>query len=250
MNPPQEDASDARPGRIQPRLTYETLEKISVPKPVDRLSYIARACRGKRVLDIGCFDETALMKRDTEHWLHGRIATEAARVIGIDSSAAIPAEGLSTGPNAVIVRGDGIDPQSPLLNDADIDVIVAGEFIEHIDGPIAFFRNMKRRFGGRQLIISTPNGATFANTLLGSAGREVQHPDHVQVFTYKTLNTLCLRAEFVEWEIIPYRFYATEMILQSRGVKRLAAQLVQGGIRLVERLFPILSFGYIVHARL
>jgi len=41
-------------------LKYETLEKLPVGRPVDRLSYIAECCRGKTVLDVGCFDETAL----------------------------------------------------------------------------------------------------------------------------------------------------------------------------------------------
>ncbi|MDZ4313849.1 MAG: hypothetical protein U0989_03665 [Azonexus sp.] len=60
------------------------------------------------------------------------------------------------------------------------------------------------------------------------------------------LNTLCMRAGFQAWEIIPYRFYATEMILRSRGARRLFVSQVQGAIRQVERLFPLLSFGYIV----
>ena len=230
-------------------LSYDTLEKLRAPKPVDRLRYIANACIGKSVLDVGCYDETALMKRDTEHWLHGRIGAVATKVLGIDSSAAIPNEGLLTGPHSRIVRGDGVNPQSDLLG-SDVDIVVAGEFIEHIDQPIEFFRNMKARFPGRELVISTPNGSTFANTVLGIAGREVQHPDHIHVFSYKILNTLCMRAGLKDWKIIPYRFFATEMILQSRGAKRVAAQAVQGGIRMVERVFPLLSFGYIVHAQM
>jgi SAM-dependent methyltransferase len=231
---------------MQQTLTYDTLERISPPRPVDRLGYIAEACRGKRVLDIGCYDETALVKRDTEHWLHGRIAAVAASVVGIDSSDRIPKDGLVTGERSIILHGDGFDPRSERIVDETIDVIVAGEFIEHIAPPIDFFRNMKRRFPGRELIVSTPNGVTFANTLLGALGREVQHPDHVQVFTYKILNTLCARAGFTRWQILPYRFYATEMILNSSGPKQAAARATQGVIRVVERMFPLLSFGYIV----
>lgn len=230
-------------------LSYDTLEKLYVPKPVDRLSYIADACIGKSVLDVGCYDETALMKRDTEHWLHGRIGAVARKVIGLDNSAAIPDEGLLTGACSRILRDDGVDPRSDSIG-CDVDIIVAGEFIEHIDQPIEFLRNMKARFPGRELVISTPNGSTFANTVLGMARREVQHPDHIHVFSYKILNTLCTRASLEDWKIIPYRFFATEMILESRGAKRLAAQAVQAGIRIVERVFPLLSFGYIVHARL
>jgi SAM-dependent methyltransferase len=207
-------------------------------------------CRGKTVLDVGCLDETALIKRDTEHWLHGRIGTVAKDVIGIDISEHIPPEGLPTGPNSVILRGDGVNPRPEALGQRQIDIIVAGEFIEHIESPLEFFHNLRTSFPGRELVVSTPNGSSFANTLLGLIGREVQHRDHIHIFSYKILNTLCLRAGFAEWEIIPYRFYATEMILHSSGPKRVFVRFVEASIRMVERMFPLLSFGYIVRLRL
>lgn len=229
---------------------YETLAKIPVKKPVDRLSYIAELCRAKTVLDVGCFDETALAKRDTEYWLHGRIISLAKRVTGVDSSSLIPPEGIRTGENATIHRGDGVDIERHILNSDTFNMIVAGEFIEHIENPLRFFKNMKQAFPGHDLVISTPNGACFANTLLGSIGCEVQHPDHLHNFSYKILNTLCLRAEFKDWEIIPYRFYATEMIFKTHGARRLFVVLIERCIRVVERWFPLLSFGYVVRARL
>ncbi|HMI18417.1 MAG TPA: methyltransferase domain-containing protein [Sphingomonas sp.] len=231
-------------------LTYDTLERLSVGRPVDRLGFIAELCRGKRVLDVGCLDETAIDKHHTESWLHGRISAVAERVIGIDSSANIPSNGLQTGPRSIIVRGDGIDPAVPQLHDMEVDKIVAGEFIEHIDEPLLFFRNIKRRFPGRELVVSTPNGTSLANMLLGLIGREAQHPDHVHVFTYKVLNTLCLRAGFEDWEIVPYHFYATEMKLRSRGFTRFAAGAAERAIRIIERFCPLLCFGYVVRVQL
>ncbi|MCX7379861.1 MAG: methyltransferase domain-containing protein [Alphaproteobacteria bacterium] len=227
-------------------LTYETLEKLRVAPPVDRLDYISSLCRDKVVLDIGCFDETALVKRDTLYWLHGRIGSVARDVVGIDSSDLIPADGLVTGANSAIYRGDGVNPDEACLGERAITTIVAGEFIEHVESPLLFFKNMKERFPGRTLVISTPNGVSVANTLLGMIGREVQHRDHIHVFSFKTLNTMCIRSGFADWEIIPYKFYATEMILQSTGTKRLVVRGVQWAIRVVERLFPLLSFGYVV----
>jgi SAM-dependent methyltransferase len=231
-------------------LTYETLERVTVGRPVDRLEFIAERCRGKRVLDLGCLDETALGKRDTKHWLHGRLSEVAAEVLGIDSSDKLPDEGLITGPTSKIYRGDATDPKIPVGKDEDVQVIVAGEFIEHIEAPLAFFQTMKRRFPGRELVISTPNGVAFANTLLGMIRREAQHPDHVHVFTFKILNALAARAQFDAWEVTPYRFYATEMIMNSKGAKRTLAVVVERFVRIVERIFPLLSFGYVVRARL
>ena len=127
-------------------LAYETLERVHVGKPVDRLGFIADLCQGKRVLDLGCLDETALVKRDTKHWLHGRISDVAAQVTGIDSSDRVPPEGIQTGSHSIILKGDATDPDVPHLVEDEIEIIVAGEFIEHIDAPLDFFRAMKRRF--------------------------------------------------------------------------------------------------------
>lgn len=231
-------------------LTYETLERIAVSRPVERVAFIAEQCRGKHVLDIGCLDETALEKRETDDWLHRRIGVVATAVIGIDSSDRLPEDGLVTGSNSRILRGNGVEPDITAADARKIDIIVAGEFIEHIDNPLAFLSNMKRLFPGRMLVISTPNGACFSNALLALIGAEAQHPDHLLTSTYKTLNTLCRRAGCSDWQIIPYRFYAAEMLLQSRGLKRMLVKIVEQGIRGVEWLFPLRSFGYIVRITL
>ena len=233
----------------QPVLSYESLEKLHVRRPVDRISYMSEACTGLFVLDVGCYDETALEKRGTEHWLHGRILASARRVIGIDISEKIPPDGVVSGNNGLILRRDAAGLDLNGIPADEINVLVAGEFIEHIEDPLEFMRAAKRQLDGREMILSTPNGVCFANTLMGIIGREVQHPDHLHNFTYKTLNTVCLRAGFRSWEIIPYRFYATEMIMASTGAKKLFVRFVQSCIRLVERCFPLLSFGYIVRIR-
>lgn len=231
-------------------LRYEALERLHVGRPVDRIAFIAERCRDKVVLDIGCLDETALVKRDTDHWLHSQIAKSAKRVIGVDNSPRVPSSGLVTAPNATIIRGDGMNLGDDVLAGDRIDTIVAGEFIEHIENPLAFLRDFKSRMPGRLLILSTPNGVAFANTLLGVVGRESQHQDHLANFTFKILNTLLRRAEITDWEIFPYRFYATEMILGSKGLKRACALTAERGIRVAEWCFPLLSFGYVVTARL
>lgn len=229
------------------QIAYETLERLHVGHPVDRVGFIAERCRGKRVLDIGCLDETALDKHDTDEWLHRRIGALATEVIGIDLSERLPAEGVVTGPNSRIMKGDGTNPD---VAPESVDIIVAGEFIEHIENPLRFLSRIRLSYPGRELVISTPNGISFANALLGTIGREAQHHDHLLTSTYKTLNTLCRRAGFQDWEIIPYRFYATEMLLRSTGLKRMAVKVVEAIIRAYERIFPLRSFGYVVRITL
>lgn len=229
---------------------YTTLERLPVPRPVDRLNHVEALCRGKVVLDIGCLDETALVKRDTRHWLHGRLAGVARQVVGVDASARIPHDGIQTAANARIHRGDAMRLDPALLASAPFDTVVAGEFIEHVSDPLYFLASLRRALPGRELVLTTPNGPSAANALMALVGREPQHPDHLANFSFKILHTLCRRVGIEAYEITPYRFYATEMILNSQGALRLAARGAQSGIRAIEWLFPLLSMGWILRARL
>ena len=173
----------------------------------------------------------------------------ARRIVGVDSSEKIPVGGLRSGDNGLIIRGDAAAMNLSGVDGGGFDVVVAGEFIEHIECPLGFFRNISRDFDDLDLVVSTPNQACFANLLMRLIRREVQHPDHLHNFTFKTLNRMYLRAGLRSWEIIPYRFYAMEIIMASHGPMKLFVKFVQTLTRLVEMVFPLLSFGYIVRAR-
>jgi trans-aconitate methyltransferase len=126
-------------------LAYSPLERLQISQPVDRVSWIAERCRARAVLDLGCFDETALAKQTTPHWLHGQIASTAASVLGVDSSAQIPAHGLETGPRSRIIRGDISRLDDCVPAGTEVDVIVAGELIEHLPDTLGLLRQLKRR---------------------------------------------------------------------------------------------------------
>jgi hypothetical protein len=237
-----------------PKLRYTPLERLYVVRPVDRTKFIARACAQRRVLDLGAMDETAFAaKRGRGTWLHEEIGRNALRVDGIDNSALVPVEGLRTGPNSTIRRGDITDPDGIVaaLEDSP-DVIVAGELIEHLDNPLQFLKRFAaiERLSGKMLILSTPNATALHNLLIGLARRESTHPDHLCILSYKTLTTLCRRAGFSEWEIIPYFSRFTEMRERHSGLLRLAVRAAQGIVNGLEWIFPLLSFGYIVQIRL
>lgn len=231
-------------------LKYQTFEKIKVARPVNRIHFITNYCSNKIVLDIGCFDETAIKaKVNTKFWLHGEIAKSAKRVIGIDNSRLIPREGIKVS-GSQIFKSDALNIKPQFIDKENYDVIVAGEFIEHIESPINFLKKIKKDFSKKNkkrfLVISTPNGNSFLNTVMGIFNREVQHQDHLSVFTCKILNTLCKQSNFKSWQIIPYRFTSSEMKLSSKGIKYTSILLFEKCINLIEYLFPLLSAGYIV----
>ena len=234
-------------------LRYEPLERLTVPRPVDRIRFIAQACAGRAVLDLGALDETAVdAKRGGNTWLHEAIAATATRVIGIDNSQAVPEAGLVTSRNAEIRRGDVMALADWLdVNAFTPEVVVAGELIEHLPNPLEFLRTIAGtdRLRDATIIFSTPNATAVHNVLVGMASRESTHHDHLCILSYKTLNTLCRRAGFDDWSIVPYHAAFIEMRQRNRGFRRAIVSAGERVINAIERMFPLLAFGYVVVVR-
>ena len=131
--------------------------------------------------------------------------------------------------------------------DAEFDVVAAGELIEHVPDASAFLAMIKSQFAGRELIASTPNATSLSNVLLGAAGRESTHVDHVQVYSFKTLTTLCRRASFDAWTIVPYHVRYTEMMLGATGSRRGLVRAAERAVNVAETAFPLLAGGLILH---
>lgn len=235
-------------------LRYDPLERLRVPRPVDRIAYVAEACRGRKVLDLGALDETAFaQKHGRGTWLHERIAAVAQYVVGVDSSPAVPKEGLSTASNARIVRGD-IEDIDAMLEESGFqpDIVVAGELIEHVPNPVAFLQGLKTspRLAGCTLILTTPNATAAHNVAVGLLSRESTHRDHLCILSYKTLHTLCTRAGLEHFELVPYRSAFVEMRARNPGLGGAVVAAGEKAVNAVEWLFPLLSFGWIVRATL
>lgn len=235
------------------QLRYEPLEKLTVKRPVDRMVYLRNVCAGKQVLDLGAMDETAYeLKRGKDVWLHGELAKVAADVIGVDSSEKVPPHGLRTGERSIIHRGDVTDLAGFLAAHAVVpDVIVAGELIEHLSNPLAFLQSLRAQgaLRNRTLLLTTPNATAFHNCLIALTGRESTHHDHLSILSYKTLSTLCHRARFSDWQLIPYYSRFSEMKERVSPSRRPLIQMCESLVNFAERLFPLVSFGWIAHIK-
>jgi len=219
---------------------------------VDRLAWLEREAAGKVVLDLGAYDETAVeKKRGTEMWLHARLARTAKLVIGVDNSARLPEEGLTTSANSKILRGD-VYHLDQLEEVSAADVIMACELIEHLPNAFDFLVSLKRNpaFAGKALIVTTPNASSFHNAILGVVHRESTHHDHLQIYSFKTLHTLFERAGYARFELIPYHALFAEMRLTAKGVMKQAVSLFQHVVRIAEHQLPMLAGGWIVRAEL
>jgi hypothetical protein len=231
-------------------LTYAPFERVPVGRPVCRIPYLVEAAAGKTVLDLGAYDETALTKAGTPYWLHGELSRAAALVIGVDNSSALPEGGMVTGPNSRILKVDFADLPE-LTEEYDFDVVVAGELIEHLRDPLGLLVTLRddRRLTGKTLMVTTPNATALHNCGLACLRRESQHADHLQIYSFKTLNTLFTRAGFIDFEILPYHVLFSELCLRSRGIRRSLVRAIELGVHGVETLFPLVSGGWIVKTR-
>lgn len=234
-------------------LSYTALEGIKVGRPRDRVAQIEAHARGKRVFDLGALDETAYAaKQDNGRWLHSRLCAVASEVVGIDNSALVPAQGLNTRPNGIIVNADIFALSDSVARYGRPDLIVVGELIEHLPDTLGFLRNLKAcpELKGVELVFSTPNACSWHNIVIGLAGRESTHPDHLQIYSYKTLRTLFDRAGIELRSLTPYGARFDEMIDRSGAAGRVAVRGFQAGINLLEWLTPMLSAGWIGVARI
>jgi hypothetical protein len=233
---------------MQNPICYNLFEKIHIQRPVNRIEFIAHICKDKNIIDIWCYDETGLVKQWTPLWLHGVIASQAKRVTWIDSSAGIPDEGIKTSDNSIIYKGELQSLNKDILLNSDI--LVAWELIEHIPNVEEFFMYIKNNAKWKKLICSTPNATAIHNVLLGLLWKESQHMDHVHIFSYKTLNTLCMRAWFKSWNILTYHVKFSEMILKASGIKKLLLISFEKIINFIEFLFPLIAWWLILEVEI
>ncbi len=227
-------------------LKYTPTERINISRPVNRIQFISKSCNKKRVLDLGCYDETAQIKKNEETYLFSAISSVASNHTGIDNSNLLPDDGIIFSSNCRIIKGDITDLETIEINKEEVDIIIAGELIEHLPNTLEFFKKTKEQFPNKRIICSTPNSTSLSNILLAFIQAESCHIDHLQVYSYKTLNTLCKNASFNKWEIIPYNVKYTEMILRSKGIKRLFVKSCEKMINCIEYFFPLMAGGYIL----
>jgi 2-polyprenyl-3-methyl-5-hydroxy-6-metoxy-1,4-benzoquinol methylase len=162
------------------RLRQEALDHAwrRVP-PKDRLEYIERHCRGRVVLDVGCTGHGGDMSRGG--WLHARIKQVAAKCLGIDMDENAVKKVQEAGFDVLcfdVLLGS--KAAKHVLGEAQFDVVVAGEVIEHLRDPLALLEvaAVMLRDGGK-LIITTPNPDASHWVFSGRTRYAWENADHL-----------------------------------------------------------------------
>ncbi len=159
-----------------------------IPFGDHKIAFVAKYCRDKDVLDLGCVQHDPLSYQ-SRFWLHKAIAAVAKSVVGAD----LHEEGVQT------LKAKGFHVVAADAQHFDLgrtfDVIVAGDIIEHLGDLNGFLESCKRhlRPDGR-LLVSTPNPWYWRNTIKAALHTEVyNNPEHVCWICPRTLRQLVAR---------------------------------------------------------
>jgi SAM-dependent methyltransferase len=232
----------------------DMVHRLPPARVVDRAAYLIDAARGASVAHVGFVDRGCWAYHERlDSWLHAHLDRVASRTVGLDVDEAGVARARELGFDAYAV--DCCDRAAVAALDLEpCEVVIAGEVIEHVDRPGDFLAGLHgiTAPNGR-LIITTPNASGLLNA--GAAalvGYEVNHPDHVTLYSCFTLANLLERHG---WEVVEVATYIPAVKDPSalRGKVRVlatGARAVAGIEKLLGRLGrPYAADGLIVSAR-
>lgn len=217
---------------------------------VDRIEWLLAQCAGKRVMHVGFADKGFRLEQGRAgRWLHGRVQEVASELVGVDADRAGVAAASEDGFDAYVV--DCTDTKAvAALGIEPADIVLAGEVIEHLAAPGPFLDAMHHfcKPDGT-LIITTPNAYGLINVAASITRRvEINHPDHVVMFTWRTLTELMRRSGWDHAQTVTYLPTVRERGSRSR-LEVAAVRLVVGFERLLGKLNrPFSADGLIVTA--
>jgi len=243
------DAFVAQDERSQRLLVH----KLPEAHLVERMPFVLGQARGRRVIHVG-FADAGYREFHVaeEQWLHDHLASVATELVGIDLDVDGVAEAVARGYEAY--AADCCDVEAVAALDLQsADTVIAGEIIEHLDDPGGFLDAMHELCASDGvLVITTPNAYGWVNPAALLAGYEVNHPDHIAMYTWRTLSQMLRRHG---WEIVETATFVPS-VKPAAGtgwklrVLGLAARVLLAVERLVARtVAPFAADGLIVVAR-
>jgi SAM-dependent methyltransferase len=185
-----------------------------------RQDFVLDACRGKRVLHLGCVDAGLTLERSQRgELMHQRLENVASELWGVD----VEAEGIAflrrLGFERLLILDISLpesasDEAMHLLQAQEFDVILATEVLEHLPNPANFLAAVQLLMtpGHTQFIVTVPNAFRIDTLLWMWRGVEYVHPDHSYWFSYATITTLMSKAGFDIQSVYPYSFQSSQVL--------------------------------------
>jgi len=212
----------------------------------NRQEFLAELCKGKNVLHLGCVDsgltEEAISR---DNLLQLKIAKVANMVIGVDSDV----KGLK-----LLDEHKSINERFLQLNvedlssddiEEEIDIIIAGEMLEHLSCPGIFLKNIRKFMLDKnaKMVLTVPNAFRLKSIFGIWDGKEVVHPDHNYYFSYFTIKHFCQKYELGIDQVFTY--YVKRKVIKGRTLYQINQYVRNTIIDFSVRRAPFLSDGLI-----
>jgi 2-polyprenyl-3-methyl-5-hydroxy-6-metoxy-1,4-benzoquinol methylase len=154
---------------------------------VSRMELFSAACRGRKVLHLGCSSGRYIQDRITRGtFLHEILSKQASHLAGLDLDKDSLATMTSLG-YTNLYHGNAEELDHSGIHD-HFEVIVAGDLLEHITRPGSFLDSAKGLLSpGGQLILSTNNAFGLHYQIKRWLGRYEEHFEHVCFYSPETL---------------------------------------------------------------
>lgn len=210
----------------------EMAHKLPQASVVDRIDFLVELAAGKYVVHIGFVDSRCTeFHGQFDSWLHQFLSDSASKIVGLDLDASGVAAARTQGFEA-FVADCTVPEQTERLELEPADMVVAGEVIEHLDNPGGLLEAAHGLVKpGGTLVLTTPNAHGLMNISAAIAGYEVNHPDHVSLYSAFTLTNMLANHD---WEVTSVRTYVPDVKqIEGLGPK---LKVLAVGARLVLRL--------------
>jgi hypothetical protein len=193
---------DALRESLHARYTPEYAAKQIHPVPhvpvVDRVKFLVDSADGKVILHLGASGP-----------LHQALLKASPKVYGLDKVG---------GPGVVACDFDDFHTAIPVY--PDVNLIIAGEILEHLSNPGWLLARLRRAYPSTRLVVTVPNAFTAAGAASIRQGIENVNIDHVAWYSYTTLTTLLKREGWIPEAFAWYHgapFTAEGLIVVTEG---------------------------------
>jgi SAM-dependent methyltransferase len=204
---------------------------------VDRFEFLSGLAAGRRVVHVG-FADTGCADANTQAgaWLHAHLDITASELVGLDVDTAGVEAARAIGYDAHVVDCRDADAVRA-LGLAPADLVIAGEVIEHLDDAGRFLDGLHALIADDGvLVVTTPNATGLVNAFASLANYEVNHPDHVAMYTCHTLDELLHRHK---WEPVAHHVFLQQV--KARGDGSFRSSMLTTGARAVLGLERLLA---------
>ncbi len=195
----------------------------------DRIKLLTNLTKQKKVLHLGCLDHLPLIEQKIKagKWLHKELTDHTVKCLGVDIDEETNEYVKSKfGFQNIILRDITGEPIPEVLAEY-WDYAILGELLEHIDNPVHYLREIKKKYGKviDKLVITVPNVLTMQVFVQAKKSREKINSDHRYWFTPYTIAKVMQQAGIEIEEV----YFANRIQLSFLGLVRAKLITLLGG---------------------